>query len=406
MKKSLSALVLLLALVLCLAACGEKTPGDTTPPVTTPPVTTPPVTNLGDYMEAFIGFPYHNSNISEYAGVPRDAYVSFEVLMDVTDADVSDSIAELLAAYPIEIKVTDRAVKEGDLVYLYYEGSIDGVLFSGGSNMNDEAPYMLEIGSGSFIPGFEEALVGMIPDDTLAADVYIDVTFPTDYHAASLAGKAAKFRVQIESIVDGYEDRTELTPAFLKELGYETKESDVVAAFRADLKADMRLEIADNYDRLLRERLIELVSPSLAVTKLPETELARLKKLVVDEVNSCFADYGYYYGIETIDEFAVFWLGLEAGADWMAEVDRYATDKIKQTLVLYAIAENEAITVSETRFAEVLNKLAEENHLPQIEIIRRGGADVVYDEAIFLAVTDLLIARATVDNGELPLDND
>jgi FKBP-type peptidyl-prolyl cis-trans isomerase (trigger factor) len=168
----------------------------------------------------------------------------------------------------------------------------------------------------------------------------------------------------------------------------------------------MRLEIADNYDRLLRERLIELVSPSLSVTKLPETELARLKKLVVDEVNSCFADYGYYYGIETIDEFAVFWLGLEAGADWMAEVDRYATDKIKQTLVLYAIAENEAITVSETRFAEVLNKLAEENHLPQIEIIRRGGADVVYDEAIFLAVTDLLIARATVDNGELPLDND
>lgn len=412
MKKALLGLALLLALLLCLASCGgdgnETTPSETTPGTTTPPTTTP-----GNYKESFIGFPYHSSSIADYVSVPRDAYVSFEITMDVTETEVSDYITALLESNPIEITVTDRAVKDGDVVYLYYEGSIDGELFDGGSNMKDEAPYALTIGSGSFIPGFEEALIGLIPDSTLAQDTYIDVTFPTDYHAASLAGKAAKFRVQIVSIVDGYEDRTELTPEFLGEIGFETEESDVIAAFRASVLAELRKEVVEGYDSLLRERLVERVLPSLSVTRLPETELSRQKALLVEEIEYYFEYYNYmnnlYYGTDafkTVAEFAIVWLGLEEGADWSAEVERIAEEKMKRSFLLYAIAENEAIRISDARFDEVLAELSVEYEMDAAEIIRLAGADIVYDEAIYRAVTDLLIARSTIHNGGLELPND
>ncbi len=407
MKKAFLSLVLILALAFCLVSCGGNG-GKTTPPETTPE-TTPPSTTPGNYMEAYIGFPYYDSDVLEYASIPRDAYVSFAIEMDATETDVADYIASLLADNPIEVTVTDRAVKEGDLIYLYYEGSVDGELFEGGSNMDDEAPYPLEIGSGSFIAGFEQALIGMIPADTLSTDTYIDVTFPTDYHE-SLAGKDARFRVRIESIVDGYEDRTELTPEFLTELGFETEESDVVAAFRAYVLDELRQQIVDGYDTLLRERLIELVSPSLSVAKFPETELARQKALFVEELEYYFEYYNYinnlYYGTDafaSVDEFAIVWFGLEEGADWSAEVERLASEQMKRTLLLYAIAENEAITVSEARFAEVLAELSDEYGATAADIIERAGADIVYDEAIYLAVTDLLIARSVIDNGDLPL---
>ena len=419
MKKTISVLLLFATLALCLASCGGN-PGKTTASETTPSATTPPTTTAGNYMEAYIGFPYHDVNVLEYASIPRSAYVSFAVSMDVTDEDVDEYIAELLRENPIEITVTDRAIKEGDVVYLYYEGSVDGELFDGGSNMQDadkdgdedEEPYPLEIGSGSFIPGFEEALVGMIPADTLSTDTYIDVTFPTDY-TEELAGKAARFRVQITAIVDGYEDRTELTPEFLAELGYETEESDVIAAFRATLLEEMRQEIVAEYDTILREHLLSLVSDSLSVTKLPESELTRQKELYTEEIEYYFDYYNYmsnlYYGYDafaSVDEFAVAWLGLEEGADWAVEVERLASEKIKRTLLLYAIAENEAITVSQTRFNEVLAELAVEYDMEASEIITAAGADIVYDEAIYFAVTDLLIARATVDNGDLPLETE
>ena len=252
----------------------------------------------------------------------------------------------------------------------------------------------------------------MIPADTLSTDTYIDVTFPTDY-TEELAGKAARFRVQITAIVDGYEDRTELTPEFLAELGYETEESDVIAAFRATLLEEMRQEIVAEYDTILREHLLSLVSDSLSVTKLPESELTRQKELYTEEIEYYFDYYNYmnnlYYGNDafaSVDEFAVAWLGLEEGADWAVEVERLASEKIKRTLLLYAIAENEAITVSQTRFNEVLAELAVEYDMEASEIITAAGADIVYDEAIYFAVTDLLIARATVDNGDLPLETE
>ncbi len=410
MKKRFLALSLCLLCLLCLlgiVSCGGKAPGETTPLQTTPPQAMSP-----EYPAAYIGFPYHDAEISEYASISADAYASLSVAMDATEGDVDDYIAALLAEHPIELTVTDRPVEVGDAIYLYYEGSIDGVLFSGGSNMEDDEPYGLEIGSGSFIAGFEEALVGLIPEETLSERTYIDVTFPSDYHAADLAGKAARFEVQIVSIIEGYEQRTELTPEFLAELGFETEESDAVAAYRSEVLAGLRAEIVKEYDAILEKKLLELVYGALSVIRLPETELARQRELILDDIEYNFEYYNYlynaYYGVDafaSLEECVLWYLGLEDGEDWSAELDRLAAENVRKTLFLYAIAENEGIVISEARFFEVLAELADEYRADAAEIIRDWGADIVYDEAIYAAVAELLVSRATIDNGALPLGN-
>ena len=414
MKKAAISFVLILTLVFSFASCGDPkttTPGETTPPVTTPPQTAAPI-DPTPYLDAYIGFPYLSEQISEYGSISKSAYASLSVSMDITEKDVEDYIASLLAENPILLEVVDRAVRDGDFVYIYFEGSVDGDLFGGGSNMDDEEPYPLEIGSGSFIPGFEEALIGLVPADTLAQDAYIDVTFPSDYHDAELAGKAAKFRIQVVYIVD-YEERTELTPEFLSEIGYTTEESDVISAFRADLLSDMRKEIVDHYDETLRQRLLDVIFPAFEAVKLPEDELTRLRAIYIGEIEYYYDYYNYiymiYYGetaFASVDECAVWYLGLEKGADWSAELDRLVAKEVSYMLMLYAIADNEGIGVTPEQFAKMLGDMVASYGMTADEIIERTGADVVYNEVIRLSVTDLLMLNATVDNGELPLEND
>ena len=414
MKKAAISFALILTLVFSFASCGDPkttTPGETTPPVTTPPQTAAPI-DPTPYLDAYIGFPYLSEQISEYGSISKSAYASLSVSMDITEKDVEDYIASLLAENPIQLEVVDRAVRDGDFVYIYFEGSVDGDLFADGSNMDDEEPYPLEIGSGSFIPGFEEALIGLVPADTLAQDTYIDVTFPSDYHEAALAGKAAKFRSQVVYIVD-YEERTELTPEFLSEIGYTTEESDVISAFRADLLSDMRKELVDHYEETLRQRLLDLIFPAFELVKLPEDELTRLREVYIDEIEYYYDYYNYlnmiYYGtlaFASVDECAIWYFGLDKGADWSAELDRMVTKEVSYMLMLYAIAENEGITVTREQFADMLGDMVARFGMTADEIIERTGADVVYNEVIRLSVTDLLILNATVDNGELPLGND
>ena len=394
MKKLLSALVLVLMLSLCLASCGGKGP------------------KYSEYLDDYVGFPYLTTDLSQYATLPESAYLSLSLSMDVTPEEVEEIILGLLDEHPIERTVTDRAVEDGDVIYLYYEGRVDGELFKGGSNMEDKEPHVLEIGSDSFIDGFEDALIGMIPADTLAADTYIDVTFPSDYRETSLAGKAAQFRVQIVSIIDGYDDRTELTVEFVTDvLGFETEESDVIAAFRAHILKVLRKDVADGYGELLCERLIELVLPSLTVTELPAAEVARQREIYLDEIEYYYDYYNYMYSIyygtkcfESIGDCAAWYFGLDSSEGWSEALDDFAEDNVKRTMLLYVIAANEGITVTEKLFDETMDSLIAKYGATAEELIDFGGADLVYDTAIYSLVTDLLLSRATVDNGELPLD--
>ena len=141
--------------------------------------------------------------------------------MTVTDQDVEDAVRRELEKDSRLVAVTDRAAKDGDTVKIDFDGSVDGVAFDGGKGEN----YPLQLGSGSFIPGFEDQIVGHNAGD--AFDV--EVTFPEDYHAKELAGKAAVFKTVLHEIQT--REIPELTDAYADDKGF-----DSVDAFREDVK--------------------------------------------------------------------------------------------------------------------------------------------------------------------------
>ena len=141
--------------------------------------------------------------------------------MTVTDQDVEDAVKRELEKDSRLVTVTDRAAQDGDTVKIDFDGSVDGVAFDGGKGEN----YPLQLGSGSFIPGFEDQIVGHNAGD--AFDV--EVTFPEDYHAKELAGKAAVFKTVLHEIQT--REVPELTDAYADDKGF-----DSVDAFREDVK--------------------------------------------------------------------------------------------------------------------------------------------------------------------------
>jgi trigger factor len=190
-------------------------------------------------------FDYFNNDVSQFISINVSDYkgttVTIDKMFEATDEGVMAYIDMLCNEYKVlsSEKITDRPVKKGDVVMLYYEGYKDGVAFQGGSNMNDTKPYQLEIGSGAFIPGFEDALIGIVPSETGRDNlVDLNLTFPKDYHSAELAGKDVVFKVYIEYI-------SEYVPAeynedfITKTLKYETKDSDIKASFEKYIKDEI-----------------------------------------------------------------------------------------------------------------------------------------------------------------------
>ena len=166
----------------------------------------------------------YTATVAVKPGVTLGEYKGIEVQkadMTVTDQDVEDAVRRELEKDSRLVAVTDRAAKDGDTVKIDFDGSVDGVAFDGGKGEN----YPLQLGSGSFIPGFEEQIVGHSAGD--AFDV--EVTFPEDYHAKELAGKAAVFKTVLHEIQT--REVPELTDAYADDKGF-----DSVDAFREDVK--------------------------------------------------------------------------------------------------------------------------------------------------------------------------
>ena len=166
----------------------------------------------------------YTATVAVKPGVTLGEYKGIEVQkadMTVTDQDVEDAVRRELEKDSRLVAVTDRAAKDGDTVKIDFDGSVDGVAFDGGKGEN----YPLQLGSGSFIPGFEDQIVGHSAGD--AFDV--EVTFPEDYHAKELAGKAAVFKTVLHEIQT--REVPELTDAYADDKGF-----DSVDAFREDVK--------------------------------------------------------------------------------------------------------------------------------------------------------------------------
>ncbi len=182
--------------------------------------------------------------IKDYLGIEVEKEV-----VAVSDEDVDREIDTIRERNSREIEVTDRAAEMGDTTVIDYEGFCDGVAFEGGKGTD----YALKLGSGSFIPGFEDQIVGKNIDE----EFDVNVTFPEEYHAADLAGKPAVFKVKIHAITKV--ELPELDDDFAKDVS----EFDTFAEYKADVKAKIEKRHEAAADRAVEDKLVETLIEKL-----------------------------------------------------------------------------------------------------------------------------------------------
>ncbi|MBQ2949026.1 MAG: trigger factor [Clostridia bacterium] len=269
--------------------------------------------------------------LGEYKGV----VVKKETTL-VTDAEVEAKLEEERNKQATEVSVEDRAVAEGDTVNLDYAGSVDGVAFAGGTAEGQT----LKIGSHTFIPGFEEQMIGM----NIGEEKDLNVTFPEKYHSDELAGKAAVFHVKVNSITE-----TQL-PALDDDFAKDISEFDTLDEYKADIRAKLEAKAADQDNNNFTNAVIEKVLDNAEVM-IPEAMIER-------QIDSMMRDFEYRLmgnGLK-LDDFIKY-----TGSDMQAFRENYrgqAIKSVKAHLVLEAIEKAEAIDATEEQIDKQLEAFA------------------------------------------------
>lgn len=255
----------------------------------------------------------------------------------VTDEEVDAKIEKERENNARTIEVTDRPVKDGDMTVLDFEGFVDGVAFDGGKGEN----YPLTIGSGAFIPGFEEQLVGA----EIGKEVEVNVTFPEDYQAEELKGKAAVFKCTIKEI------KEKELPALDDEFASEVSEFDTLEEYKKDVKETLTIE----KEKAAREAKEAAVIDAIIADSdmdIPEAMVTTQQKQMIDE----FAQRIQMQGL-TMEQYLQF---TGASLDKMMEqVKPQAETRIKSRLVLEAVAAKEGIEATEEDYEEEIKTMAE-----------------------------------------------
>ena len=258
--------------------------------------------------------------IKDYAGIEVEKNV-----VAVTDEDVNKEIQVIRERNSREIEVTDRAAEMGDTTVIDFEGFCDGVAFEGGKGTD----YSLKLGSGSFIPGFEEQVAGK----NIGEEFDVNVTFPEEYHAADLAGKPAVFKVTIHSITNV--ELPELDDDFAKDVS----EFDTFDEYKADLKAKIEKRHEAAADNAVEEKLVEALIEKLEAD-IPEA-------MFVTETENFVRDYDNRLRSQGLDLNTYFkYTGLTL--DNLREQMRpQAERQVKARLALEKIAEFENLEATE-----------------------------------------------------------
>ena len=256
---------------------------------------------------------------------------------EVTDEEVDKEIDKERESNARNIDVTDRAVKDGDIVTLDFEGFVDGTAFEGGKGEN----YPLTIGSGTFIPGFEEQLVGA----EIGKETEVNVTFPEDYQAEDLKGKAAVFKCTVKEI------KEKELPALDDEFASEVSEFETLAEYKADVKGRLEERKAKAAREAKEAAVIEEIIKDSDM-EIPEAMIETQQRQMIDE----FAQRIQMQGL-TLEQYFQF---TGASYDQMIEqVKPQAEKRIQSRLVLEAVAAAEKIEATEEDYEEELKSMAE-----------------------------------------------
>ena len=270
--------------------------------------------------------------LGEYKGLKVD-----KVSTRVTQKEVDEEIEKERERNARTVEVTDRAVQDKDQVLLDFEGFVDGEAFEGGKGEK----YPLTIGSGAFIPGFEEQLIGA----EIGKEMEVNVTFPEDYQAKELAGKAAVFKCTVQEI------KVKELPELDDEFASDVSECETLDAYKAEVKKKIK-ERKEKVGKEKKENQAVDAAIENAQMDIPEAMIELQTKQMADD----FARRIMQQGL-TVEQYYQFTGMTEE--KMMEEMKPQAEKRIKTRLVLEAIVAAENIEVSEERLEEELKKMAE-----------------------------------------------
>ncbi|MCR4755677.1 MAG: trigger factor [Lachnospiraceae bacterium] len=271
----------------------------------------------------------------------------------VSDEDVDKAVEEERERNARSIAVTDRPVKDKDDIILDFEGFVDGVAFNGGKGEN----YPLTIGSGQFIPGFEDQLIGK----EIGTECEVNVTFPEDYQAEELKGKAAVFKCTVKEI------KEKQLPDLDDEFASEVSEFDTLDEYKADVRKNLEDKKQAEAKNAKEDAVIKAIIED-AKMDIPEAMIETQKRQMLEE----FAQRIHSQGLN-FNQYMQF-TGMTA-EQMMEQVAPQAMDRIQSRLVLEAVAKAENLTATDEDFDKEVDKLAESYKMEKDKVVEMIGEE-------------------------------
>jgi len=318
-------------------------------------------------LSLFTGCGSKYVTLGEYKGVEvtvkKNAYTEAE-LNNFTLLAYRGEVTETNGA------ITDRPVKKGDTVIIDFEGKQDGVAFEGGTATG----YELGIGSGSFIDGFEDGLIGVTPGET----VDLNLTFPEEYHAEDLAGQSVVFTVTVHYIYPNAEDMNDAVVAAFGNESYSTVEE--LKQYSADY---LEQYYESEYEANVQNAVIEAVMSRTLVDKLPEKRV----NAYVDRLNKTYSSYAASYGLD-VETFINYMMGKDAKT--------LAQEYVGNYLTMEAIAKKEGIKLTDEEIRERAETEAEAMGYSVDSYLSVVGEEDFKENLLMEKVVDFLVENAVI----------
>ena len=307
--------------------------------------------------------------IADYIGIEVEKTVEL-----VTDEEVDKEIETVRERNSREIEVTDRAAEMGDTAVLDYEGFADGVAFEGGKGEN----FSLKLGSGQFIPGFEEQIVG----HNIGEEFDINVEFPKEYHSKELEGKPAVFKIKLHKL-----NKVEL-PELDDDFAKDVSEFDTFAEYKADLKAKIEKRHDSRADAEVEEKLVDALIEKLNAD-IPEP-------MFVNETENFLRDYDNNLRMSGLDLKTYMQYTGRSLDDLRADFRPRAEKQVKARLALEKIAALENLVASEEDINAEYERIANAYNIPVEQVKESIDASAIAEDMKVKKAMDLVKEKAVI----------
>ena len=379
MKKRIALAFMTGFCVAALAACGGTKAAKVETDTAAASETAATETEAETETEAYYAYNYDLDQLVELGDYKGLTYTIADT--SVTEEEIDTEIGYKLKEYEAPEQITDRAAEDGDTVNIDFEGKMDGETFNGGSAEG----YTLVLGSGSFIDGFEDGLVGVKPGEK----VTLDLKFPEEYpNNPDLAGKDVAFDVTI-NYIHGETITPELNDEFVVSLGLDDVKT--VDAYREYVRGYLTEGKISDAESSMRNELVEKAVANAQVKELPEELVEQYK----NEYTSYYSEYAQYFGME-LEDFLTQYMNNMTVEDLEKEARTYGEDAAKHMLVICAIAKAEGLDNTDEGYDEKLADYAEQNNFDSVETFEETyGKEYLKQVIINERVFDFLADNAT-----------